>query len=79
MTTHATRGNIPTIKDEICVLICNYLIFERSPKMQSDELYDKLCRLLTDYETRENSVDIKDFYFLLVEIQNNWELMVTSK
>lgn len=47
--------------------------------MHSDELYDKLCRLLTDYETRENSVDIKDFYFLLVEIQNNWELMVASK
>lgn len=47
--------------------------------MQSDELYDTLCRLLTDYETRENSVDIKDFYFLLVEIQNNWELMVASK
>ena len=47
--------------------------------MQSDELYDKLCRLLTDYETGEHSVDIKDFYFLLVEIQNNWELMVASK
>ena len=47
--------------------------------MQSDELYDKLCRLLTDYETGENSVDIKDFYFLLVEIQNNGELMVASK
>lgn len=47
--------------------------------MQYDELYDKLCRLLTDYETEESSVDIKDFYFLLVEIQNNWELMVASK
>ena len=47
--------------------------------MHSDELYDKLRRLLTDYEPDENSVDIKDFYFLLVEIQNNWELMVASK
>jgi len=44
--------------------------------MQYDELYEKLCCLLTNYETGENPVNIKDFYLLLVEIQNNWELIV---
>lgn len=34
--------------------------------MQSDELYDKLCRLLTDYETRESSVCYQAHYNKLI-------------
>lgn len=47
--------------------------------MQYDELYEKLCLLLTNYETGANPADIKDFYLLPVEIQNNRELIVACK
>ena len=43
-------------------------------KMQKNELYDELSRVLTDYETGENGViDESDLYEMLVKVQNNWE------
>ena len=42
-----------------------------------DELYDELCRVLTEYETGEPEKDVywyaQDFYEVLVKIQSNWE------
>jgi hypothetical protein len=43
------------------------------------ELYDKLCRILTDYENLENEVLEEDLYDLLVEIQNNWDIIKRSE
>ena len=45
-------------------------------KMQKNELYDELSRILTDYEIPEEGQDPVteyDLYELLVKIQNNWE------
>lgn len=47
--------------------------------MLCDESYNELCQLLTNFETGENPVDVNDFYYLLVKIQNNWELMLHCK
>ena len=47
--------------------------------MLCDELYNELCQLLTNLETGENPVYVNDFYYLLVKIQNNWELMLHCK
>ena len=47
--------------------------------MLCDELYNELSQLLTNFETGENPVDVNDFYYLLVKIQNNWELMLHCK
>ena len=47
--------------------------------MLCDELYNELCQLLTNFKTGENPVDVNDFYYLLVKIQNNWELMLHCK
>ena len=45
------------------------------------EIYDKMCILLTDYEHREDIYeDInweEELYDMLVEIQNNWEAVIT--
>ena len=50
-------------------------------KLKKNELYDKICRTLTDYENCETNEDHpkatkEDLYYLLVEIQNNWEDLV---
>ena len=47
-------------------------------KREKKELYDKICRELTNYEHSESTPevdkgDLEEFYFLLVEIQNKWE------
>lgn len=45
-------------------------------RMQKNELYDELSRVLTDYETQDEEgfvVDEEDLYKMLVKIQNNWE------
>lgn len=46
------------------------------------EIYDKLCRILTDYEMPEDGADPiteDDLYEMLVEIQNNWEYLTGDK
>lgn len=47
------------------------------------EIYDEISRVLTDYEESDgieesNRDFLKDFYSLLVKIQNNWEDIITS-
>ena len=47
-----------------------------------EEIYNEMCRLLTDYEQRENSIDNDidweaELYDMLVKIQNNWEAVIT--
>ena len=51
------------------------------PPITKESLYDEMCRLLTDYEHREDeSIDIdweSELYDILVKIQNNWEAVIT--
>ena len=48
-----------------------------------EDIYDEVCRLLTDYEHREDeSDDINwetELYGMLVKIQNNWEAVITAQ
>lgn len=47
---------------------------------QKEEVYDKMCALLTEYEHPEEcegyEVTAEDLYSMLVEIQNNWEYLI---
>jgi len=40
-------------------------------------IYDRLCRVLTDYE--EGNATVEDLYSLLVDIQNRWEDVITAQ
>lgn len=43
---------------------------------KKNELYDEMCRLLTDYENPDKTDFVpndKDFYKFLVKLQNSWE------
>lgn len=40
-------------------------------------IYDELSKVLTDYEERKATE--KELYNMLVEIQNNWEVIITAK
>ena len=45
-------------------------------RMQKNDLYDEVCRVLTDYEQQDGEdfiVDADDLYQMLVKVQNNWE------
>jgi hypothetical protein len=42
-----------------------------------EEIYDKLCRVLTNYEYEE--YDETDLYYMLVEIQNNWDYIISAQ
>ena len=42
------------------------------------DIYDKLCEVLTNYEdpeTEEERTTADDFYKMLVDIQNNWDMI----
>ena len=49
--------------------------------INTTELYDNMCRVLTDYEelTKDDYSKayecMTDMYNVLVDIQNNWELL----
>jgi len=43
------------------------------------EIYDKLCRVLTDYENDRDRCSEYDLYDMLVEIQNNWECVIIAE
>jgi hypothetical protein len=45
--------------------------------MTKQEIYDKMCRLLTEYEDGSDMVTEYELYDMLVEIQNNWESVIT--
>lgn len=42
-----------------------------------EEIYDEMCRLLTDYENGSDMVTENELYAMLVKIQNNWEDVIT--
>ena len=42
-----------------------------------EEIYDKMCRLLTDYEDGSDMVTEYELYDMLVKIQKNWEAVIT--
>lgn len=47
--------------------------------VKKQDIYDNLCRVLTDYEGNgepENEGNAQILYNMLVEIQNNWENIV---
>lgn len=47
-----------------------------------EELYDKICRVLTDYENDESLTvyeKIQDMYEVLVEVQNKWEELTAKE
>lgn len=45
--------------------------------MTKTQIYDALCETLTNYES--GTYDANDLYELLVEIQNNWESVITAE
>jgi hypothetical protein len=47
---------------------------------ENRQLYDEMCRVLTDYEGNgsEEGAAANDLYDVLVKIQNRWEYLVTS-
>ena len=42
-----------------------------------EEIYDEMCKLLTDYENESDMVTEHELYDMLVKIQNNWETVIT--
>lgn len=48
-------------------------------RMDKNNIYDRLCKTLTDYEEQFEPIKDVDWsweqelYMMLVEIQNNWE------
>lgn len=50
--------------------------------LEKEALYDRLCRLLTDYEMPEEGQDPvteDDLYEMLVEIENSWNELVSEE
>lgn len=53
-------------------------------RVQKNELYDKICMELTNYENAENTEEVdrgflEEFYLLLVKIQNCWGELTSSE
>ena len=47
---------------------------------QREEIYDEMCRVLTDYENIEGDMVTEwDLYQMLVRIQKNWEAVITAQ
>lgn len=46
-----------------------------------EEIYDEMCRVLTNYETAEDDDKFTEYelYEMLVKIQNNWEAVITAQ
>jgi hypothetical protein len=42
-----------------------------------EEIYDKMCKLITDYENGSDMVTEYELYDMLVEIQRRWEDTIT--
>ena len=42
-----------------------------------EEIYDEMCKLLTDYENESDMVTEHELYDMFVKIQNNWETVIT--
>ena len=44
---------------------------------EKNEIYDMICRVLTDYE--EGNANAEDLYNVLVKVQNRWEDVITAQ
>jgi hypothetical protein len=44
---------------------------------QREEIYDEMCKLLTDYENGSDMVTEYELYDMLVKIQKRWEDVIT--
>ena len=44
-----------------------------------EQIYDEMCRVLTEYENDNNMITENELYDMLVTIQNNWEAVITRK
>ena len=44
---------------------------------EKQQIYDEMCRVLTDYEERGWEVGAEPLYDMLIKIQNNWETVIT--
>lgn len=43
-----------------------------------EEQFEKIVRVLTNYEEQAYGVTEKDLYGLLVDIQNSWEIIISE-
>ena len=44
---------------------------------EKQKIYDELSTILTDWE--EKKLNSNDLYKMLVKIQNNWEIIITTE
>lgn len=44
---------------------------------ERDRIYDEICSILTRYECKDGVCE-QDLYEMLVEVQNNWEEVITA-
>ena len=44
-----------------------------------EQIYDEMCRILTEYENDNNMITENELYDMLVTIQNNWESVITKQ
>ena len=43
-----------------------------------EQIYDEMCRVLTEYEDDNDMITENELYDMLVTIQNNWESVITK-
>ena len=44
-----------------------------------EQIYDEICRVLTEYENDNDMITENELYNMLVTIQNNWETVITKQ
>ena len=44
-----------------------------------EQIYDEMCRVLTEYENDNDMITENELYDMLVTIQNNWESVITKQ
>ena len=44
-----------------------------------EQIYDEMCRVLTEYENDNDMITENELYDILVIIQNNWETVITKQ
>ena len=44
-----------------------------------EQIYDEMCRILTEYENDNDMITENELYDMLVTIQNNWESVITKQ
>ena len=46
---------------------------------EKQQIYDEMCRLLTEYENGNDMITEYELYEMLAKIQNNWEAVITAQ